>query len=266
MIQDLRVTVTAHDRTAQFVMTFDSDFGADRDMRLVIERDGGCEREVTHLLHRVIQTGDVVVDGGANVGFFTLLMSQLVGKTGLVFACEPAPINISKLQHNLVNNAAHNVRVVKSPLYSKIAPMTLHLAPHSGFNSLTASSETVGRFATVTTTIDDMLDGQVPKLIKLDVEGAELHALEGGCTTLTKCPYVVIEMNEGALHRFGASYASVRKYMELHGYDMFILQIDGRFPLQVPRYTELVSERENLMVLFSTPEHVAKAWPVLVME
>ncbi len=281
MIENLKVTVTAYDRTAAFILAFDSDFQSDNDMRTVINRDGACEPEVVHLLHRVLQPGDVVVDGGANVGFFTLLMSQLVGKSGLVFAAEPSPINIRKLEHNLAANKISNVRVVKSPLYSSIAEVTLHLAAHSGYNSLEPSGETVGRMKTISTIIDAMLDGQVPKLIKLDVEGAELEALKGARLTLdlahngvrvttqinsTRCPYVVVEMNEEALKRSGTSRAEMRKFMELEGnYETFILQTDGRFPLQVPHQTELVSKRENLMVLFSTPEHVAKAWPTLEM-
>lgn len=266
MIENLQVTVAANDRSVSFLLTFDDEFQSDRDMRTTLNRDGACEPEVVHLLHRVLQTGDVCVDGGANVGFFTCLMSQLVGKSGLVFACEPAPANIRKLEHNLANNKTSNVRVVKSPLYSSHKDMTLHLAPHSGYNSLAASGETVGRMQTVTTTIDAVLDGQVPKLIKLDIEGAELEAVGGiGFLIADVGPYIVMELNESALQRFKTSRNEVRKYMAHRGYDLFILQADGRFPLQVPRQTEIVSDRQNLMVLFSTPEMVAKAWPVLEM-
>lgn len=271
MIENLKVTITAHERTAAFTLTFDGDFQSDRDMRICIDRDGGCEQEVVHLLMRVLQPGDVCVDGGANVGYFTCLMSQLVGPSGLVFAVEPAPANIHKLEHNLANNAARNVRVVKSPLYSDIREMTMHLSQHSGLNSLTAGEHTVGKMNTVTTTIDAMLDGQVPKLIKLDIEGAEYQALRGGLSSIfwsarqndCQCPYVVVELNEQALSRFGSSRDEVRMYMEYRGYFCFILQKDGVFPLQVPINTEIVCDRENLMVLFSTPENVAKAWPKL---
>lgn len=273
MIENLQVTVTANDRTASFILTFDSEFESDRDMRTVINRDGACEPEIVHLMHRVLQPDDVVVDGGANVGFFTCLMSQLVGKSGLVYAVEPAPANIRKLEHNLANNKVSNVRVVKSPLYSSHAEVTLHLAQHTGFNSLEASEHTVGRMKTVATTIDAMLDGQVPKLIKLDIEGAELHALMGATVSKRRtfsgtdwqCPYIVVEVNQEALKRFGHDRKTIRKFLEESGYEMWILQIDGRFPLMVPRQTELVSDRMNQMVLFSTPEHVAKAWPKLEM-
>ena len=263
MSENLEVSVTANDRTAKFIMTFDADFQSDNDMRTTINRDGACEPEIVHLMHRVLQTGDVVIDGGANVGFFTCLMSQLVGKSGLVFAVEPSPVNIRKLEHNLANNKMPNVRVVKSPLSASHGDVTLYLSAHSGYNSLQPSGETVGRMKTVTTTIDAMLDGQVPKLIKLDIEGAEFDALMGSTYT---CPYVVVEMNEEALKRFGHSGAKLRKMMEENfGYEMFILQAGGQFPLMVPRQTELVSDRLNQMVLFSTPEHVAKAWPKLEM-
>lgn len=266
MIENLQVTVTAYDRTASFILTFDTEFQSDVDMRTVINRDGACEPEIVHLMHRVLQPGDVAVDGGANVGFFTCLMAQLVGKSGLVYAIEPAPANIRKLEHNLANNKFSNVRVVKSPLYSSHAEVTLHLAPHSGCNSLAPSGDTVGRMLTVATTIDTMLDGQVPKLIKLDIEGAEVQAILGASKALTSQPYVVVELNEAALFRFGTSKAGLRIIMEqMFNYEMWMLQTDGRFPLMVPRQTEFISKRENQMVLFATPESVAKAWPKLEM-
>ncbi len=268
MSENLEVTVTANDRSAKFILTFDSDFQSDNDMRTTINRDGACEPEVVHLIGRVVKPGDIVVDGGANVGFFTCLLAELVGKSGLVYAVEPAPANIRKLEHNLANNKFSNVRVVKSPLYSSHAEVTLHLAQHSGMNSLEASEHTIGRMKTVATTIDAMLDGQVPKLIKLDIEGAEREALVGANRAMyrDKCPYVITEMNEGALNRFNSSVAALREMMtDGFGYEMFLLQTGGQFPLMVPRQTEFISKRENQMVLFSTPEHVAKAWPVLEM-
>ena len=140
---------------------------------------------------------------------------------------------------------------------------TLYLSSHSGFNSLEPCGESIGRMKTVTTTIDAILDGDVPKLIKLDVEGAEGRALEGAFITLPKCPYVVAELNEAALQRFGSSRAAVRQLMAGHGYDTFVLNKDGALPHLVPQATELVCDRQNLMVLFSTQAKVAEAWPTV---
>lgn len=263
MTENLKVSITTAQRDASFIMTFDPNFPPDRDMRISIERDGGCEQEVVHLMMRVLKPGDVCVDGGANVGYFTCLMSQLVGPSGLVFAVEPAPANIAKLEHNLANNTTKNVRIVKSPLYGDVREVTMHLAHHSGFSALVPNAYTSGKMTMVSTTIDAMLDGQLPKLIKLDIEGAEGFAIRGAQDALAYKPYVVMEMNEQALRQFDTDRNDMRRAMKVRGFDCYVLQKDGIFPLQVPLETEIICERENLMVLFATPDKVAAAWPVL---
>lgn len=266
MIENLNVRLTTEFADAAFMLTFDSEFESDRDMQTILRRDGACEPDVVHLMTRVIKPGDVVVDGGANVGFFTCFMSQLVGKSGLVFAVEPSPVNIRKLEHNLANNTMKNVRVVKSPLYAVIKEHTLYMSQHSGFNSLEPCPQTVGRLKTVSTTIDAMLDGQWPKLMKLDIEGAEGKALIGAKETLRHCPYIVMEMNQEALQRFGCSRETIREYMAAFGFDMFLLHSDGTLPRLIPRKTGLVSKMANLMALFATVENVAVAWPTVEIE
>jgi len=54
----------------------------------IIERHH-CEPEVTKLLEKLIEPGQTFVDIGANVGYFTLRGSRLVGPTGRVIAVEP---------------------------------------------------------------------------------------------------------------------------------------------------------------------------------
>lgn len=260
--ENLKISIKTEARSVEFVMTFDSEFMPDRHMRLLLERDGHIEPEVVHLMTRVVREGDTVIDGGANVGYFTNLLSQLVGPKGLVFAVEPTPVNIWKLERNLANNATKNVRVVKSPLYSNVEELEFFLTPDSGLNSITRIPEGLGSMRTVATTIDDILMDEKPRLIKLDVEGAEGFALQGADTALgSGCPYVVCEMNEEALKRSNWDRDRIRDFMRASGYEMFVLHPQGILPTLIPRNTRLVSKIQNLMVLFSTAENVGLAWP-----
>ncbi len=60
-----------------------------------------------------VRPGMTVYDLGANVGFYSLLASRLVGPTGRVIAVEPLPRNIAYLQRHVVANAATNVTIVQ---------------------------------------------------------------------------------------------------------------------------------------------------------
>src|SRR5262249_33960355 len=63
-------------------------------------------------LRAAVEPGDVVFDVGANIGFFSTLLSQLVGPSGRVLAFEPEPENLALLRANLAANGGHNVTVV----------------------------------------------------------------------------------------------------------------------------------------------------------
>lgn len=63
-------------------------------------------------LRKVIRSGDVVVDIGANIGYFTLLAASLVGSTGRVIAVEPDPANLALLRANLWANGVTNATVL----------------------------------------------------------------------------------------------------------------------------------------------------------
>lgn len=260
MTENLKVTLTASNRTAEFIVTIDPTFEADRNMAICLRRDGGCEPEIVHVMSRVLREGDVAIDGGANVGFFTLVMSRFVGPTGLVFAVEPTPANVKKLEHNLANNATKNVRVVKAPLYSNIQELTLHMGHDSGSNSVTRHPDAVGNMKMVSTTIDSILE-TAPRLIKLDIEGAEGRALLGARLALDAKPYVLVELNDPALRRADWSVEMVREQMLKQHYEMFAIWGDGNLPMWVPPKTEFKCKRLNTMVLFSTFDKIAEAWP-----
>lgn len=257
---DLRFTI--HGREIEFSMNYDESFAADRNMLFCLRHSNACEPEVMHVMARALRPGDFAVDGGANIGFFTLFMSRLVGETGGVLACEPAPANQRKLEDNIKLNALANVATIYSPLWSmNNYSETLYVAEDSGANSLAPNVESIGAIKCRTITLEILHRHKIPRLIKLDVEGAEQHVVKGMGDLLERVPYIICELNEPALGRFGYSRESLRRFMHSHSYETFSLSAEGGLPLLIPPNTRIVSEKNNLNVLFSTVEAVSEAYP-----
>lgn len=139
---------------------------------------------------REIQSGDTIVDAGAFTGDYTVYASRKVGPTGRVLAFEPDPTNLKKLRANL-RGELNNVTIIEKGLWSSEEELTFR-AGTEGFTSGAAciSTLTTGRDLTVNVT---RLDTELKRLgiseisvLKMDIEGAELEALKGCQTTLTK--------------------------------------------------------------------------------
>jgi tRNA/tmRNA/rRNA uracil-C5-methylase (TrmA/RlmC/RlmD family) len=73
---------------------------------------GMWEPSLTRWIQERLAPGDIFIDVGANIGYYSLLASKLVGHSGSVVAIEPSPKIFSALQHNLALNHIENVRVV----------------------------------------------------------------------------------------------------------------------------------------------------------
>lgn len=123
----------------------------------------------------MIKPGSVVFDIGANIGFFSLLASRLVGTHGAVYAFEPHPRNAAILRRHVTLNHASNVTVIEAAVSDRSGQVRL-----MGDGS-TARVDSQG-VSVAALALDDLHDDgniRTPVVIKMDVEGAELAALKG---------------------------------------------------------------------------------------
>ena len=165
---------------------------------------GLYELDTIRILRKLLKPGNWFVDGGANLGYFTLTAAQLVGPTGKIDSYEPDPVNRQRLESHLLANG--------SPPFVKIHPAALsdnpgtiqiiHPSTTTGDNHGTASIYRSlvpnGQPHDVPTIrLDQDLNG-VPDVIKLDVEGAELSAINGMATLLNapNPPTLIVEHNQ----------------------------------------------------------------------
>lgn len=258
----LHVDMTIRERNVKFDLTYDPAFVQDVNAKWCMQTYGACEPEVMHVMRRVIRPGDFVIDGGASTGFMTLTLSRLVGENGHVEAFEPATVNFRKLRQNLEINKVENVSAINRALWSEESDLTLHIAADTGLCSLMPFGDSITTLPVKTLSLDRWCEhyDQRPRLIKLDIEGAEEHALIGAARMLDKgVDFIVTEINARALANFGSSQSDLRHYMRSKSYFMFMLYEDGAEPLLVPDDQELTGP-ENMNVLWSKQDVVRSAW------
>jgi FkbM family methyltransferase len=133
--------------------------------------------------------GHVALDVGANVGAYSLLLGQWVGRTGAVYAFEPSPDMYEGLvQHVRLNALDGVVRPVAAAVADRDGRATLLEASTAGERRLALDRSEPG-MTVATVSIDSFcarhrLD---PSFIKIDVEGFELDALRGARDTIRRC-------------------------------------------------------------------------------
>lgn len=167
------------------------------------------EMVVLSLLRKVLKPGDTMVDGGANLGLISLVASQCVGATGKVIAFEPQPAALVRLRQNIaLNPTAKNIEVVEQGVWSESGSFTMYHFEDDGIDGVSMGKrddKVVAQEIEISTTrIDAVVDGRV-KLIKLDVEGAELPGLRG-CTGLLNTehmPHLIVELKGVTCAAFG---------------------------------------------------------------
>jgi FkbM family methyltransferase len=184
---------------------------------------GDAEPEVQQALGELVKPGQTVYDVGANIGFFTILCSRLVGPQGRVYAFEPIPQNLVTLRHNIELNGLTNVVIVEKALSSSTGTAEMFVSPWSAFHSLNVDGATkqdnhgseAGEISVETVTLDEFVQGddvRTPDLLKIDVEGAELIVVEGMRETLRSAqPLLLCELHDTKL-----------------GYEAFVDSIDYR--------------------------------------
>lgn len=190
----------------------------------------GYEPEASYVVSKIIKTGDVVVDVGANFGWYTTLFAIIVGEEGAVYAFEPVPQTFERLLDNLALNGLEQRVVANRGAVGDVAgTVDLHV-----FNDLSfacASISTLDQteyetFPASMITLEDYLSERNVKrvdFIKCDVEGAELKVLKG-CTELLsseEAPIILIELNDNTSAALGFSKEDLFHYLQEHGYDAF---------------------------------------------
>jgi FkbM family methyltransferase len=222
----------------------------DREVSLAIALTGRWEPLHTMLAKREIKPGDVVLDLGANIGYFTLLFARLVGPSGKVYAFEPAPDTFAVLARNVEENGYTNVTLVAKAVsnVNGHAQLTIH-DDNPGINEMAAGGADTRSARVDTVRLDDYLAGYQGRIdfIKMDIEGMEPFALEGMQQLLDRNPQVKLltEFISTQTRKVGGDPEVHLRQLLDRGFDLFRLDEDIRH-VDDPNELLAVDTRTNL--------------------
>lgn len=191
---------------------------------------GGYEPHLTSVFRRFLRPGMTVVDVGSNVGYYAMLAGRLVGPAGQVVAIEPNSENCRLILLSAAWNGLGNVRLkpVAVDVEDGWSYFSTHVGSNGGLRPGSVEDLTDGRGLVVPTfTLDGLIEGPVD-FIKLDVEGAEARAIQGGMGILKRDrPVVTTELSLDMLGRVsGVTAEEYLGWFDELGYRLYVIDRD----------------------------------------
>ncbi len=188
-------------------------------------RRGIHEETLTKFVINEIKKGDVVLDVGANIGYYTLIFAKIVGENGHVFAFEPEPSNFNLLKKNVMVNNYRNVSLEKIVISNKNGNTKLYLSKtNAGSHRIYLSNTVKNNFINVEMkTLDEYFKNNSIRdkisFIKMDVEGSEIGVIKGMNSILeNKKLTVMLEFDPRQIKNYGASPEDLLNILANHGF------------------------------------------------
>ena len=190
----------------------------------MLQEAGEWEPYETRLIKERLKPGDVMVDAGANIGYYSVLASRICGPAGSVFAFEPQNQNYVLLRKNIERNHCENVQTHRAGLWFESKAAQLHLNDENfGDHQLAVNSERSQETVTLHPG-DDLLPGTID-FLKVDTQGAEFGVLLGMEKTLQKSPNLrmILEFWPYGLANCGHSADQLIQFLGSYAYDYSII-------------------------------------------
>ncbi|MBS0208140.1 MAG: FkbM family methyltransferase [Planctomycetes bacterium] len=233
--QDELVTLTDVDGNLKMKVAINDHIGGD------IFWYGGYNRHMLPVFDQLLKPGMLALDVGANIGEVSLALGKRVGRKGQVFAFEPMHEILGLLRENLALNPGLPIEAVPLGLAARSGVAAMYADTTSdtvgeknlGTGSLFKHCETEESSQQVQlTTIDEFVARRGLSrvdMIKLDIEGAELSALQGSRRTLeTYRPWLIIEVQAGTCEMAGYQAREILELLEPLGYRFQKIKRGGR--------------------------------------
>jgi FkbM family methyltransferase len=205
------------------------------------------EPHVTEILVPLLRPGMVFVDIGANIGYFTLLAATHVGENGKVIALEPSDSNCGLMKRSIELNGFSNVTVFPYAAANEERMVGFGMDESNGGIHLDVPAKDCAAQVQAIR-LDDLLDGEARiDVIKIDIEGAEWHALQGMKALVRRHqPLIFSEFSPTGLEL--VSRITPEKYLnglrEL-GYRLYVIDRESRLKTRALENDEILKLYEN---------------------
>lgn len=218
----------------------------DRFLALWLWKFGWLEGYETSLLSTICRPGMRVLDIGANIGYYSLLLAQYVGDTGHIWAFEPDLGNYETLQLNLQENNFKNVEALNCAVGDISQKQSLYVSTaHNGDHRIYLVEDTEREKVAIDVVALDDFFAPTEKfdLIKMDIQGAEGLALVGMQRILTNNPNLVIFMEfwPKGLREAGSDPEQVLKDLIKIGFLLKHIDEKQKQLIEIANITEFVS-------------------------
>ena len=227
------------------------------------------ERYEAKVIESLLDAGEVFWDVGANIGYFTLVAAAVLKNEGQIVAFEPGQEAFARLEDNIALNPFTNILLKQVAVADKSGEAVLYLSSEvadSGANLFRPGGEQTREEICTTVALDQFREEQglrPPDFIKMDVEGAELAALQGADRILAQFhPLLLLEMEEKTLKAAGAPKAALVDLLKTYGYQAAFLR-KGRW--YATQEVDGVKGRNILWFDPSSPTHRQKCARVPVL-
>ena len=190
---------------------------------------GIWEPNISTTMEEILSSGDIFVDIGANIGYYTLLASRCVGDGGKVVSIEAVPAIFDSLKKNVSANECKNVRLVNCAVASTAGELPIYGSPkvNRGMSSLINHRGWPVEAVVTTAPLEHILtqeEIQRVKVIKIDIEGAEIPVLDHFIETLHMYPPDVQLFVELSPYISGDYSSDMFDKMLKSGFDAYLLE------------------------------------------
>ena len=245
---------------------FKSDFAIVQGNKMFLDPGDSLELSIrgiygeldTEIVKNEIKPGDIVIDVGANIGYYTLIFAQLVGNTGKVIAFEPETKNFEILKKNIAINNLSNVILEKKIVSNAKGKTKLFLA-NSGIvgHHTNPTIHNTNYIEVDSITLDDYLHennlSEKINFLKIDVEGAEIKVLDGAKTILKNQDLKIFtEFNRKVIEK-----------LDMDPKNFLSILTDNGFKLFLPNYKLNIIKETNVEELLTSDETILENLNIL---